>query len=412
MGVPQYAAGIDLNRRLTQICRYCPETDETITGPMKIGNEPVSFRDILDACEEQYARRTDGLTDDRPEYAGFSWQGEPEPVQRRLQEQAADLFRQAFATIGITDPGRQLQALVISMPELSVSVIELVRAVCGRLGLDRSRAFLQDYRESFYYHTFYQKKELHARKAGLFYFHETPDEEEGEETEVSFYSLSQNSQTRPVSVTCQESAPVRMGGDPAGWDSIFCDVIRDSLRNEMYSSLFLMGDLYEQSLMPRATSLLCSAGRKVFFVDSLFARGACCAAREKASEGILHDWIYLGDDLVRSNIGMEMIVQGSSTMYPVIAAGISWYDASASFSCLLEEGSSLVFCISGADGRTGREERLELTGLPSRPPKACRLEVSLAFSSPDRCSVEVRDAGFGDLFPSSGLVWRCEWEDL
>lgn len=392
MSVGRFAAGIDLNRDETQICWYDPEKDETFAAPMKIGNEPVSFRDILDDLDElQEDLKTAGEDE------------EPNRKLRRLYELSADIFRQALATLGISDPSRQLQGLVITAPDLTLPLIGLIREVYSRLGLDGERAFLQDYRESFFYHTFYQRKELHSRKAGLFHFHGS---------EVSFLSLSQNLQTRPVTVSCQEGRSVRLGEDAASWDSLFCGLVRDSLKNDLYSGIFIMGDVYEQDLMPRATALLCSGGRKVFVVDRLFARGACYAAREKTIEEVLEGVLYLGEDLVRSNIGMEMVVQGSRTWYPVVSAGVSWYEAGTSFSCLLEDGTDLVFLISSLDGSSRREESIELTGLPERPPKTTRLEVSLCFTSPDRCTVEVRDAGFGDLFPSCGKIWRKEWEDL
>ena len=390
MGTRNLTAGIDLNREETQICYYNLDTQETITAPMKIGNEEVSFRSILDECEMQ--------ENSFGEDAGHLLQ-----KKRRLEEQAADMFRQALATLGLTDPARQLKGLVTTMPQISEPVITLMRSVYDRLGLGPDRAFLQDYRESFFYHTFYQKKELHARKAGLFLF-------EGEN--VVFYTLSQNPLTRPVTVTSGMSGPVSIGRDPAAWDERFCRMAEESLDRDMYSSIYIMGETFEQSRMPRSTAFLCKNGRKVFVVDRLFARGACYAAREKAVESILGNYLYLGEDLIRSNIGMNMIVQGTETWYPVISAGVNWYEADTSFTCLLSGEPELVFTVSSLDGSSQREKRMDLSGIPKRPPKTTRLDVSFSFRSAGHCTVEVKDAGFGELFPSSSMVWREEWEDL
>ena len=390
MGTRNIAAGIDLNREETQICYYNLETGDTVTAPMKIGNEEVSFRSILDECEMQ----EDSFAEDAEQKA---------QKQRRLEEQASDMFRQALATLGLTDPARQLKGLVVTMPQISVPVIALLRAVCGRLGLDESRAFLQDYCESFYYHTFYQKKELHARGAGLFRFR-------GEQ--VTFYSLSQNPLTRPVTVTAVQNDPVSLGADPAAWDQRFCALAEEALRGGLYSSIYIMGDAFEQSLMPHATAFLCKNGRKVFVVDRLFARGACYAAREKTLESILNGYLFLGDDLVRSNIGMRMLIQGTETWYPIVSAGVNWYAAGTSFSCLLAGEPELVFAVSAMDGSSRGEKRIDLSGIPKRPPKTTRLDVSLTFVSAGHCTVEVKDAGFGELFPSSHMVWREEWEDV
>ena len=109
---------------------------------------------------------------------------------------------------------------------------------------------------------------------------------------------------------------------------------------------------------------------------------------------------------------MQMVVQGTETVYPVVTAGVNWYEAGTSFSCLLNGEPELVFSVSGLEGGETRQLRMDLSGLPARPPKASRLEVNVSFSSAHRCEVEVRDAGFGELYPASGLCWREEWEDL
>ena len=384
------AAGIDLNRDEPQICYFNLDTGDTVTAPMKVGNEEVSFRDILDG----YERRDEVFPEEEAVW---------EMRRRRLEEQAADIFRQALATLGLTDPSRQLKGIVTTVPQITGPMIALMRAVYGRLGLGRERAFLQDYKESFYYHTFYQKKELHARKAGLFRF---------DGGKVTFFSLTQDLQTRPVTVTASESPAGQLGSNMADWDQQFCGMIEAALKSDMYSSVFIMGDDFEQSRMPRSTALLCRSGRKVFVVDRLFARGACYAARERAVESALSGYLYLGDDLIRSNISMQMVIQGTETVYPVVTAGVNWYEAGTSFSCLLNGEPELVFSVNSLEGGEARQLRMDLSGLPARPPKASRLEVSVSFSSAHKCAVEVRDAGFGELYPTSGLSWREEWEDL
>ena len=49
---------------------------------------------------------------------------------------------------------------------------------------------------------------------------------------------------------------------------------------------------------------------------------------------------------------------------------------------------------------------MALTGLPSRPNKTTRLSLEMEYISAKDCQVTVRDLGFGDLYPSSGKVWK------
>ena len=49
---------------------------------------------------------------------------------------------------------------------------------------------------------------------------------------------------------------------------------------------------------------------------------------------------------------------------------------------------------------------MKLPGLPKRPNKTTRLALELVFLSPKECRITVTDRGFGELFPSSGKIWR------
>ena len=78
MSTRNLAAGIDLNRDEPQICYYNLDTGDTVTAPMKVGNEEVSFRDILDG----YERRDEVFPEEEAVW---------EARRRRLEEQA-DIF--------------------------------------------------------------------------------------------------------------------------------------------------------------------------------------------------------------------------------------------------------------------------------------------------------------------------------
>ena len=47
-----------------------------------------------------------------------------------------------------------------------------------------------------------------------------------------------------------------------------------------------------------------------------------------------------------------------------------------------------------------------LPGLPERPNKTTRLSLSLAYVSQKDCQIVVEDLGFGDMYPSSGKIWK------
>lgn len=377
--------GIDLNGEHPQICYYEQATDNTVTAPLKIGNETASFRDILEELDEM------DYDDDTP----FS---ERETRTEELGLKTAEILKKALATLG-TDTGNQITGLTITVPHLTRPIVSAIRIVFRELDLGDGKGFLQDYDESFYYYTLYQKEELWNRSVGFFDF---------DGKRITFTSLSLNRQTRPVSVTCEEGVTITLRGEADSWDEQFSNMIQASLRQNIYTSVFLQGETFDRSWAVKSTSLLLRGGRKAFIVDNLYARGACCAAREKTLKKRLQDYLYIGRDMVRTNLGMQMIIQGQETYYPLVTAGVSWYEVDKKCECILEGEPVLTFQVSAMGSSAASLVRMELTDLDQskRPVGTTRIGLHVTYEAPGRCVIEAEDLGFGDLYPSGGQVWK------
>ncbi|MGN0362333.1 MAG: DUF5716 family protein [Bilifractor sp.] len=384
MSARQLIVGIDLNRNQPQICYYEREKENTVTAPMKVGNDAASFREIFDGMEE---------------LDGHDAEKEADDIRRgELERMAGETMKKALYTLGLDNPADQIAGITITVPALNRSMVHLVQSIYHQLGLAGNRAFLQDYKESCYYHTIYQDRDLWSRNVGFFIF-------EGQN--VSFLSMNKNTQTRPVTFTMQEGITVVLKQDRSAWDEQFYNMINASLRQNVFSCIFLMGNTFERSWAGRSIALLCRAGRKVFVVDNLYARGACYAARERVIQRKFQDCLYLGDDVIRNNIGMKMTIQGKETYYPLITAGVNWYEADSSCECiLLGKEHALQFLISQMDESRQSVSVMQLPEMDDRPEGTCRLRIHLSYESAKRCVIEVEDLGFGDLYPASGKVWR------
>ena len=84
----------------------------------------------------------------------------------------AVFLKQALTMLGVTDPPRQIDGIMITVPALTKPFVQAIRKAYEKLSIPRGRAYLQDYKESFYFHTLYQKPEIWTRKVGLFQFEE------------------------------------------------------------------------------------------------------------------------------------------------------------------------------------------------------------------------------------------------
>ncbi|MCC6095712.1 MAG: DUF5716 family protein [Eubacterium sp.] len=384
MSERQLIVGIDLNRSQPQICYYEREKENTVTAPMKVGNDAASFREIFDGIEELDRRDPEGEADNTR--------------RSELERMAGETMKRALYTLGLDDPAGQIAGITITVPVLTRSVVHLVQSIYHQLGLSGNRAFLQDYKESCYYHTIYQDRDLWTRNVGFFIF-------EGQD--VTFLAMNKNTQTRPVTFTMQEGITVTLKQDRDSWDEQFYNMINASLRQNVFSCIFLMGSTFERSWAGRSIALLCRAGRKVFVVDNLYARGACYAARERVVQRKFPDCLYLGEDVVRNNIGMKMTIQGKETYYPLITAGVNWYEADTSCECILiGKEHALHFLLSRMDESRQSVSVMQLPEMDERPEGTSRLRIHLFYESAKRCVIEVDDLGFGELYPSSGKVWR------
>jgi hypothetical protein len=357
---------------------------------MKDGNESVSFADIFDELDQM-----NEVEDIEAE--------ETQRKMRSLIRRASVTFRKSLATLGLEDPERQISGIVITVPKLRRQEVDLIRGIYRSLGLDKIRAYLQDYKESFYYHTLYQQKEIWTRNVGFFHFCGR---------KVTFGSLNINNLTRPVTFRYVDGISIELSENKADWDEQFCQMIGACLGDGVYSSIILKdGGVFEISWAKRSIAMMRKNGRAVYGEENIFAKGACYAAREKAVEKRLGKYLYLGEDLARTNIGMQMVVQGKETYYPLLSAGINWYEAKKDFECILDgEQAELKFLLSSLEDRNRKISVMKLPGLDmtGRPSGTVRLGLHMYYKKAGCCVIEVEDLGFGEFFASTGMKWREE----
>ncbi len=376
MSYRKIVVGIDLNPDEPQLC-YCERlSGDTVTAPMKSQDRDLSWGSIPERLEQ-----------------GF----QNEEEKNALYEDAATWISHAFAAHGLTDLPSRLAGIMITVPKLSKENVEMLRYVYNKLGLPAECCFIQDYRESLYYHTMYQKNELRARNAGFYCF---------SGSELTFYRFRLNSMTRPVTAEINQSAAIVLPEDEEERDAEFCALIGENLQGEIYSGIFITGDSFDRSWAVKSIQKLCRGGRRVFVVDNLFARGACFAAREKIWDRKLNDYLYLGSELVRRNIGMDMIIKGTQTFYPLVSAGINWFDVNTACEFILYGDPELIISTSGMEDRKKEQYRMTLPGIPERPEGTTRLRLQLEFLSANECRITVTDLGFGEMVPSSGNIWQ------
>ena len=281
----------------------------------------------------------------------------------------------------------------------------MLHDACQMLGMDRENVFLQSYQESFFYYVLNQKKELWYHASALFEYNQS---------HISSWLMKTDSRTKPALVRVLPGEKVELGY-PSGrsseeWDTRrdqkFLELIQNTFREEVVSSTFLIGDSFDKTWAVESLQYLCRK-RHVFQGRNLYTKGACYAMCRRLHIGKdLDNYLYASEDMVEYNIGMQMDIRGQNTDYMLISAGINWYEAQCSCEILLKEGKELVLYARSLRGGDASSFSIKLDGLPDRPPKTTRLRLQLEFESATTCRVRIKDLGFGEFFPSSGLTWE------
>ena len=193
----------------------------------------------------------------------------------------------------------------------------------------------------------------------------------------------------------------------------FYRFITRTLGKELFSSVQITGEGFDQQWAQQSVKILCHQGRKVFYGNNLFAKGACVAGKDRLEDKKLKGYRYLSDSLVVTDVGMDMRVMGSPAYYPLIEGGSNWYECSASCELILDDTKELVFVVSLPEENEKKRVAMALDGLPERPNRTTRLLLTLKYVSPRDCEITVKDLGFGEMFPSSGKTWRelVRWDE-
>ncbi|VYS98162.1 Uncharacterised protein [uncultured Blautia sp.] len=401
--------GIDFGKENTQICYYDRKGEEPRSLTMKVGTSQyeaptclcwrVEQKDYCVGLEAEYfAREKGGILIDRL----YEIVEKEEKVQicgeqREPWELLAGFLNGMLKFLGVTDIVKNTKCLVITAPSIHNTQVKNFRKACEYLGFPEEKYMLMDYGESFYYYALTQKRETWNRSVAWYAF---------KGKHVTFRKLTIQPSVKPALVRLEEPVEINLSGDGEMLDDSFCRFIGKTLGTELYSSIQITGDGFDQQWAQQSVKMLCFQKRKVFYGNNLFAKGACAAGKERLEDKRLRGYRYLSDSVILTEVGMDMRVMGSPAYYPLITGGKNWYECKGSCELILDDTKELVFVV----GRLGETEKkrvsMQLPGLPKRPNKTTRLRVELSYVSQKECRITVTDLGFGEMYPGSKKVWE------
>ncbi len=303
-------------------------------------------------------------------------------------------------------PG-QVEAFMLTVEELTPRMVAILEKVVAGLQLKTQHICFQSHMESFYYYVLHQEQELRKSNVVIFEYNDY----------LKSLRLECNHKTQPKVVFIQmEEFPEIKRIDWAEdegqresqkllLDEEFGLVVEKSLKDEAVSTIYLLGDGFKEGWSKSSLRILCR-NRRVFQGNNLYSKGACYGMLERiAPTEEAKNFVYLGEDKLKSNIGMKVLRRGTDSYFAVMDAGKNWYEATADFEIILESGNMIDFIVTPLTGGQVTSRPILLEGLPERPKKATRLRIHMEMSAVDQAAVTIEDLGFGEIFLSSGKAW-------
>lgn len=411
--------GIELNEQYAQITYF----HQSVREPMTLGTQadPEQYRlpGGLRLTADKKWRLFDGepqAEKEKPDLCRISGVFERICQKKPLEENGhafepvellAIYLEQCMAGIRLLTQNTQLQVMV-TVKELTEELGSQITEALKRLGVSRKRIYVQDYLSSFYYYTVNQKKELWYQDVALLTY---------EEEAIVGYVLHIDRSTRPaiarVECVARQSVDdgIRAGRSGQEWnkerDRLFFELLKKVFERRTISVSYLVGDYFNKSWAERSIQYLCYK-RHAFQGMNLFSRGACYAAMERAGMIAGREILFGGRDMIEVNIGMDMRIRGKEVFYPMVSAGINWYEAHHVCEFIPDQEREIRIISKPMAQGDQTVHMMRLVGLPNRPNRGTRLRMTVYFTSPSRCHIEVEDLGFGGFYRPSGLTWHRE----
>lgn len=306
-----------------------------------------------------------------------------------------DRVRDAAADEKLPD---EPSAVMFTMRRMDAGTIDLLEDIRRRMDL-RAKVCYQSLAGTFYDFMLSQEASLREGAAALLEY------EAGGKLRVS--RLIFNPHTRPVVSYMEEKEyPGLPGETDAERDRAFAGILKEELGGHRFASVYLTGSGFAGSWMKRSSMLLCR-GRRAFVGENLFSKGAVYGAMYRLEQPqVLKEYFFLDQNKLRTNVLIRALNRGKEDRIPAVDAGQNWYEVQEETELILDGTAQLDFVLKPITGGKELPYHIRLDRLPVREGRMTRIRLSFSMTAPDKMQVRMEDLGFGEIFPSSGLVWE------
>lgn len=294
-----------------------------------------------------------------------------------------------------------IRAMVLTAEPWNDACRDMAQELTEGLLVPQERIFMQGHEESLFSFLVYQPQRLLGYETAVF---------DLTAEQLVTYRVEMNHKTRPIVTTMQKEyveGMVRKKHYPsitehdcrlAEFDLQMKAYFEEFTQGRIVTALYLIGEGFRGEWYPESLKLFCR-NRKVFAGNNLYGKGACYSAAERVwRREEAENYLFLGKDMLRYNVGVSMWKDGQEEYVPLLDAGTNWYEARAEIEFMMEDADSIELLVTPIDGSGRYTESLSLPELPQRPWRSFRMSLVAEMQSDRGLFVCVRDEGFGQLY--------------
>ncbi len=417
----KYILGYDLNDSMSQISYFelnssVPETVASDAEEERLGiptvlskRKGVAQWDFGNAAIKAAELGTANLVSQLLSFASAGAKMEIEGEAYDAVDLLILFVRRSLNLLSMILSPSEVEYMIFTVASLEGRYVDIMEKIANGMPVPRERIIIQTYEESIYYYLLHQPKDLWERDVTVFDYsgpHLRAYElwmNRGTEPVVAFVDRTDFSDIKMPKFMMKEEESMEKADR---LDEIVLRVAHDYFANKVVGTVFLLGEGFEGSWCNKTLKFMC-LGKRVFQGRNMYSKGACYCGKDKAQPCELNrDYVFLGPDKLKFNLGLKMFVAGEEEYIAVADAGENWYDSGVRYDLVLGDTRSIPLIMTPLDGKGAENIEVELSGLPDRPPKASRLRLTVSFESERRMKIEVEDLGFGEFFPSTGRKWE------
>lgn len=300
--------------------------------------------------------------------------------------------------------------IVFTLKDMNTDLMNMLKSIVQRLDVKSAAVYFMSHEDCFYQYMIHQPEEMWIHDV-LLYEYRT----EG----IRSFHLQMNRNTRPIAAFMEsDSFPQMKMTDVSHMkaeqkaaffrqlDDAFLEIVKQQCEETNVTSVFLLGDIFSKEWCKESLRFLCR-DRRVFQGNNLFSKGACYGARERVlASALSRDYVFLSDEKLKANIGIECSKGQEKTYQPILDAGTNWFEARRTMDFILARNNRLPITITPLDGSKARIAEITLDGYQVRGNRTNRIGLTVHMEDADTVAIEVVDKGFGEFFPATGQIWR------